>query len=540
MKKLCLISLILLFATSLILGSCAEPEPEPAPAPSPAPKPAPSPAPAPTPAPAPGEPVRGGIMKYIGADFPRNLGYTPEHGPGDDMLAIMERLCQWDAKGNLVGVLAESWEGDPQALTITWHLRKGVKFHDGTDWNAEALRWNFQLLLDNKRLTDGQYIKSLEVVDTYTLKMHLTEYRWLMFRNYGGAIMISPTAFEKAGGGDIEKSKEWARQNPVGTGAFKYDDYLRDSYYKIAKNENYWREGKPYLDGIELRFIPDPMVAAATMEAQEADIWVAVSAVQNIIDLQEKGFKINASPGMFNAILFNSSDPESPFANKKVREAVEYAIDRPTVAQMLGQGWYEPLHQMSTSTSPSYIPGYDPRPFNPEKARQLLEEAGYKDGFKTTLLALDFAQDAVAAIQSYLGDVGITVEPDICDLGRFFGTVFGTGWNDMVYSPSGIDPDATELFAHFGPNPLTYRTGNIYKSPEFLALCTEALDPKYKNALEAMDKIKAAIKQGGEDAMIVPLWTTCSVAIMQPYVHSDYQTVHSSIWTPCNDWKEEP
>ena len=443
-------------------------------------------------------------MKYIGPDFPRTPGYIPEQGPGDDMLGIMQRLCQWDQDGNLIPILAESWEGDPEEMTITWHLREGVKFTDGSDWNAEVLRWNFQLRLDNNKLTDGQYVESLEVVDTHTLKMHLTHYTWLMFRNYGGSIMASKEAFENAGPDD-ETRIAWARENPVGTGPFKVVEFQRDTLYKLDRNEDYWEPGKPHLDGIELRYIPDPMVAAATMEAGEADIWVNVSTPQHIIDLQEKGFKINESTGMFFAILFDSNDPDSPFANQKVREAVEYAIDRPTIAQMLGQGLWEPLHQMSSSISPAYIEGYDPRPFNPEKARQLLEEAGYSDSIHTTLLAMDADRDAIAAIQSNLADVGITVDLDIADFGRYLGSLFVEGWSGLAYGLSGIDPDGTELFAHYGPNPLTFKTNTMYKSPEFLAKCNAALDPKYNNAYEAIDKIKEATKQGSEDAMIVLL-----------------------------------
>jgi peptide/nickel transport system substrate-binding protein len=234
--------------------------------------------------------------------------------------------------------------------TITWHLRKGVKFHDGTDWNAEACRWNFQMGLDAKRLTDGQYVKSLEVVDLYTIKMYLTDFNWLMIENYGWNQNISPTAFEKAGGGDIEKSKDWARMNAVGTCPFKFADFQRDTFVRYVKNDNYWRPGMPYLDSMECRFIPDTMTASATMEAKEADVWTDVGDVQNILSLKDKGLRVNWGPGMFFLIMFNSSDPNSIFANKKVRESIEYAINRPALAEMLGYGQYEPLKQMASST----------------------------------------------------------------------------------------------------------------------------------------------------------------------------------------------
>jgi len=482
----------------------------------------------------------GGIMKCIRSTFPAVLGYPPEFFPVDSicMLPVIERLSEWDEKGNPTPVLAESWEGDPVNKTITWHLRKGVKFHDGTDWNAEACRWNFQLSLDTNSLPDGQFVKSMEVVDEYTLKMYLSEYtRLLIQENYSWEMMISPTAFEKAAGGDFEKGKEWARLNPVGTGPFKLAEFQRDNLIRYVRNDNYWRKDMPYLDGIELRWIPDPLTASAMMEAGEADMWHDVAAIQNIIDLENKGLKVNWGPGMFFAILPNSSDPNSIFANKKVREAIEYAIDRPAIANMLGFGKYEPLHQIAPSAWPGYVPGYDPRPYNPAKARELLTEAGYPTGFKTKLLGTDLARDALTALQTYLKDVGIDAEPDIADMGRYFGAVFGTGWSDLVLAASGINPSTTDLFIHFGPSPMTYRTGTIAKSPEYLALCDKALHT-YDDA-EYIKVIKEIVKQAGEDAMIIPLYRSAAVAVMQPYVHSDYFIIHGVIWTSYDDWMEE-
>jgi peptide/nickel transport system substrate-binding protein len=492
------------------------------------------------PAPALGQPVKGGILKAIRPTFPKVIGYRPEFAPVDTMFAlpVIERLNQWDEKGNPIPVLAENWKGDPVNKTITWYLRKGVKFHDGTDWDAEACRWNLQLQIDTKSLPDGPYVKSLEVIDKYTIKMYLTEYtRLLTQENYGWAMMVSPTAFNKAGGGDIEKSKEWARKNSVGTGPFKVVDFKRDAFIKYERNDNYWRKGMPYLDGMELRFIPDPMTASAMMEAKEADAWHDVAFVRNVLDLEQKGFKVVWGPGMFWAILPNSNDPKSPFANKKVREAIEYALDRPAIAKMVGYGKYEPLHQIAPSKWPGYVPGYNPRPYNPDKAKKLLAEAGYPNGFKTAMLATEWMRDGATAIKSYLEAVGIDARLDIADMGRYFGAVFGTGWSDLVFAASGINPSTTDLFIHFGPEPMTYRTGTIKKSPEYLALCKEALhiydDAKY------IEKIKQIVKKAGEDAMVIPVYVSAQANVMQPYVHSNYVKIHSVIWYSYEDWLEK-
>jgi peptide/nickel transport system substrate-binding protein len=478
---------------------------------------------------------KGGVLRCIRSTFPKVLGYAPEMGPVDSMfvLPILERLLDWDEKGNFVPQLAESWEGDPQNKTVTWHLRKGVKFHDGTPFNAEALKWNFQLGIDAGRLTDHQFVKSLDVVDEYTVRMNLSEYTSLAFENYGWVILISPTAFKANGG------KEWARTHPVGTGPFKLAEFKRDTSIRYERNPDYWRKNYPLLDAIEIRFIPDPITASMMMESKEADAWLDVSSMRIVLDLQQKGFKINWGSGMFWSLLPNSKDQSLPFANKKVREAMEYAINRPAMAKSLGFGKFEPLTQIVPSASPAYVPGYDPRPYNPEKAKQLLAEAGYPKGFDTTLLVYDTpaTRDVGTAVQSYLAEVGIRAAVDVADAGRYYGAVFSpAGWRDLAIVQSGINPDGTDIFVHWGPRPMTFRFGNPAKSPEYLALCEKAL--KTYDAAGLKSVLKQAVKQGSDDAMVVPLFRSGQAVVLQPHVHTDYIKIHSVTWFSYQDWME--
>ena len=478
------------------------------------------------------KPQYGGVLKAIRGTFPKVLGLPSEMSPGDKIFALpfAERLTNWDAKGNMAPVLAESWDEDPAGKTITFHLRKGITFTDGSPFNADAARWNLQMRLDRKRLTDGKYVKSFEVLDEHTLRVHVKDYHSELAFNYGWQQMFSKKAFETHG-------EEWVRKNGVGTGPFKFAEFKRDNIIKYVRNDHYWRKGYPYLDGMEIRFIPDVMTGSAMMQSNEVDSWLEVTDVQMVLDLEKKGYKVNWGPGMFWAILPNSSDPKSPYYDKRVREALEYAIDRPTVAKMLGYGKYEPLTQMSYSAAPSYVPGYDPRPYNPEKAKQLLAEAGYPNGFATTLLTMSNNQDSGAALKAYLEAIGLKVKLDLADMGRYFGALFHTGWNDLVFAANGIDPDGTEIFIHFGPDPMTYKTGNIKKSPEFLAACDVALHTYDKK--QNMEKIKQIVKQGGEDAMIVPVYRSAQAYVMQPYVHDTYMRIHTIIWQPWDTWMEK-
>jgi peptide/nickel transport system substrate-binding protein len=488
--------------------------------------------------PSPGSPRHGGVLRRVVTSFPKILGYPVEFAPidADFSAPALERLVSWDEAGNLIPVLAESWEGDPEKKTITWRLRNGIFFTDGTAWNAEALKWNWESSIRAGRLIDGDSVKSLEVIDDHTLRMHLSDYHRMIFHNYGWSVMISPTAFEKAGGGDLEKSKEWARSNAVGTGPFRIVEFRRDVLIRYERNECYWRKDQPYFDGIESRLIPDPMIASAIMQAREADMFVNVD-VRTALDLEQMGFKVNWGTGMLMALLPNSSDPASPYADRRVRKALEYAINRPSLAKMIGHGKYEPLTQLAGTKFPGYVPDFDPRPYNAAKARQLLAEAGYPEGFRTEIMADEQGRDLAAAIQSYLGKVGIEVDLDIADTARYTASVFADGWSGLVLAASGINPDATDLFVHFGPDPMTYRTGNIAKSDEYMALCDDALHT-YDDAGH-YSVLKRMVRQASDDAMVVPLYITAMATVMQPYVYSDYPKIHIIIWKSYEDWMEE-
>ncbi|MFP4642664.1 MAG: ABC transporter substrate-binding protein [Dehalococcoidia bacterium] len=391
-------------------------------------------------------------------------------------------------------------------------------------------KFNWQQELDQGALTDGEYLESMEIVDEYTLRMHVTEYYSTMVENYGWDLMFSPTAIQNNG-------VEWARTHAVGTGPFKLVDFKRDVSITYEKNDNYWREGMPYLDGMEIQFIPDVMTARSMLEAGESDVWMEMNEVKHVLDLEKKRYKTNKGLGYLWALLPNSSDPDSPLSDERVRAAIEYAIDRPALVETIGLGEFEPLHQLASSEWPGYVEGYDPRPYNLEKAKQLLDEAGYADGFKIKLLARTDSKDPAAMIKDYLSEVGIEVQLDVADMGRYYASVFSDGWEGLVFTLSGINPTPTDLFVHYGSNPLTYNTGDIKKSDRFLNLCEQALHTF--NQAERIDLIKQAVKQAGEDAMIIPLYRETHASVLQPYVHSDYFKLHSVIWPAHKTWMEE-
>ena len=278
-KSLLLLSIVVIVISGLLLASCAEPEPEPAPAPAPSPEPAPAPEPEPTvPMPStsamPGERTYGGVLRIIATSGPQVLSYVAEMGPGDHagVFPAAENLVQaTDERMSGPGVepfLCESVEEDIENLTMTWNLRKGIMFHDGTEMTAEVVAWNFQMILDAGALPHTDFLKEMIVIDKYTLKMDLHKWSNQLMPDWGyWPVITSKAAYDAAAGGDPEAGKEFQRVNIVGTGPFMLEEYKRDDHMTWVKNPNYWQPGRPYLDGIEIRYIPDPVTARAAFEA---------------------------------------------------------------------------------------------------------------------------------------------------------------------------------------------------------------------------------------------------------------------------------
>jgi ABC-type transport system substrate-binding protein len=462
-------------------------------------------------------------------------GYPPNNDGWSRMLNT-ERLIDWDEKGNIIPELAASWDVDVANKTITWHMQKGVLFQDGTDFDAEAARWNMQTFIDLNLQTDGKKVVSLDVIDKYTLKESLTEMTSQAVLNFGWVQMFSPTAYKING-------DEWAKTHEVGTGPFEFVDWERDNYANFKRFDNYWR-GKPYLEGIKLIVIPDATTASAMMQAGQADMWVE-PPIKFAVELEQKKFTINWGLGYFWALWPNSADAGSVYANKLVREAIEYAIDRPAMAKTMGFGAYEALAQIIPKNTDGYIEGYDPRPYNPDKARELLTQAGYANGFDTTILCNNSNQDVATAIQSYLGAVGIRVSLDIADFGRYYTELmsgfFGGGqggFKDLAVGYVGIDiPSITGIIRHLGPTPMTGILGiNGAKSPEFLSLIDKALQTY--NPADMTKVTQEVVKQASEDVLVVPLFRVPYGTSMQTWVHSDYDLQHGVVWYCWDDWMD--
>ena len=296
-------------------------------------------------------PQYGGTLRILCQPSVMNLGAPGERYGGywDTMVhkPAIEYLVDLKAGGEVVPWLATDWEFTPDYSSAVFHIRKGVKFHDGTDLNAEAVKWNIDTGLASRwRGLDNW--KSIDVIDTYTVRVNFKYFSnsfWINFSEAGNNRgFISPTAFKKNG-------ETWAKSNPVGTGPFIIERFNRNTGCRLVRNNEYWQEGKPYLDAIEIDYVLEALPLTMSFRNGEAQaIYIPRGfAVKTKSELVAEGFKLAplaTGAGVFQ-FMPDSANADSPLADKTVREAIEYAINRPHLAKAMGEGLTPASYQIA-------------------------------------------------------------------------------------------------------------------------------------------------------------------------------------------------
>jgi len=332
------------------------------------------------------------------------------------MRHVYEPLIAIAPNGELVPCLAERWEVSSDGLTVTLYLRKGVKFHDGSYLDAETVKMNFERWLDPTvkvplRAQLGP-VDHVEVVDDYTVRVYLKEPFAPFLRALASYLLIaSKEAIKKYGNATIE--------TPAGTGPFKFVSWEKGKRVVLERFDDYWGD-KPALQRVEWYIIPEASTRVTALLSGDVDFAYNLPAT----DLD----RLKSTPGVTvltptsNRVIFVALLPKGPLANPLVRQALNYAVDKAAIIQSVLYG----LAQEADSPVPSHFFGYYPMPkydYNPEKAKQLLAQAGYPNGFKMVLLhptgryLMD--KQVAEAIQAYLAKVGVQVELKTMDWPSF-------------------------------------------------------------------------------------------------------------------------
>jgi len=458
---------------------------------------------------------------------PVAFGYPPESTPLDSVgsMGVLEALIGVDKSGEPTPLLATAWTLSDDGLSVVFELRKGVKFHDNTDFNAASVKWNMDENIKTRRITT---VSSVDIVDDYKVKFNLPQFNNAVYTQISDIPYVSRASVEKNG-------VDWAKANAVGTGPFKQKSFTRDVSVVKVRFDNYWNKDMPYTDGITHIFIPDATTAMMSFQSGEGNVLVIGSDGKEAKDLAAKGYVVRGFPGMANFLSTDSNNPESPFSKIQVRQALEYAIDKKTITAALGFGFMDAINQLAPAGFVGKNPNIADRPYDPAKAKQLLAAAGYPQGFKTKLMAIQaFTNpESVTAIQTNLNQVGITTEIDLMDIGRGMGTLMG-GWkNGMMIAGTGLDPNLCQrLSADLG-----------VKSPMSPSLKRpDQWQPTLDKAMAARDVqtrdkyLQDLMKVAVDDMFVVPLWTTYDLAAMYKTINSDMLINHHIKWNPASAW----
>jgi ABC-type transport system substrate-binding protein len=485
--------------------------------------------------------VAGGILRHITPAGPQDVGFWAKMGPTDEgpIFPSVERICEYTPDRKLVPFLAKTFIEDPKALTMTCELNPGIMFHDGTELTAEVAKWNYQMGIDGKKLQYADVVKSIDVKDKYTYVINLTRWDNQLINSLGWVPMFSQDAFTKSGA-DAKAREAWAMDHCVATGPFVMKEYVRDQSITWEKNPTYWQKGLPLLDGIDYKTVTDATTAAQLMQAGQADIWQNADA-QSQDQMKKAGFNDQSAwAGFIYHLMPNTMDPKSPCNKQQVREAVEYAINKEEMIGALGYGIDKPIY----AVEPEGEWGGDAiavkRTYDPAKAKQLLVDAGYPNGCPIDVLAIAGAGGGNPygeAIKGYLDAAGFQTNLDIADPGRFYGSMFGTGWKDLGLMFSGMDPNGLiSCNRWWSPTPMTNLT-SFKRPPEFAKLFADA----NAGTDEATQKAGTAaiVKMMNEQALMIPLYLEPAGLIVAKYVHTEYPAEGFIRWDWANAWMDK-
>jgi len=397
--------------------------------------------------------------------------------------------------GTITPKLAESWEinSDPKNPSYTFRLRKGVKFHDGTDFNAQAFVWNFKKYTEGGMLSVVRYIKSYDILDDYTLRMPLTMWRNTILPAFLMAPIVSPTAFDKNG-------EEGTRWNTVGTGPYKQADFARDVSFRAVRNENYWDKGKPYLFEVEYLSVPEELTRLALFKSGKGDIMNLNKNGRVAAELQAQGNQIITQMSGTMSLMPDSANATSPWSNLKARQAAEYAIDKEQIAKALGFGFGKAAYQWYPEGTMPYNPVLPGRKYDPAKAKQLLSEAGFPNGFKTKIIAQSTEnRDVVVSIQSYLKAVGIDTDLDFPEPAKYTSYTLGTWENALLCTTMQTGAQPTQGIA-FTATPRTQFKGNL-SPPNWMPMYDKIMTTPTLDQNVLWEGFKAIY----DDVMIIPV-----------------------------------
>ncbi len=430
---------------------------------------------------------------------PYMLSETPTNSVNFNMF---EGLVFFDSELNIMPGLAKSWEAEDDT-TWVFYLREGVEFHNGEEMTAEDVKFSFERAKNHPKSQQKSSVADVESVsvrDKYTVEIKTTYPAPVLTRKIQSIVIYSKDYVEA-------NSDQYLQNNPVGTGPYMLESWNKDEEMVLTFFEDYWRE-KPEVDRAVLRPISNPATRVAALLSGEVDVLIDLP-VQDMEKVENaEGVNVISIPDT-RLIFLGMNYQEGPFADKRVRQAVYHAINEDAIVEHVMNGHAYPASQLS----PDFVFGHDPDldrlEYDPEKAKKLLAEAGYPDGFT---VQFDSSNDRYVndgqiaqAVAIQLARVGINVELNVQTKSAHFDKILArnTDFYLLGLSSSGDGGSALELLVHTPDDKYgRFNLGN-YSNKEIDNVIEEAARTIDED--KRLNLLQKAARMTMEDVGLIPL-----------------------------------
>ncbi len=369
-----------------------------------------------------------------------DLCYGADRNASNAGWRLFNSLVVVNDDGLIEPALAEKWEVSEDGKVYTMYLRKGVKFHNGEDFTADSVvfSWNRGRGNDVTWRKKWDIVKAIDKIDEYTVRLHLEAPYPLLLRQVSYFWNIVPEGYLK------EVGEDGFTKHPVGTGPFRFVEWKKGDRLVYEANPDYWEPGKPRVARVIFRPIPESATRMAAIKTGEMDIVSRLTAEEAAMLKNTPDVKVIEYPvDRVFYITFNNltSGKGLPTENALVRQAMNWAVDMEAIIGALFNGHGRPVSGFFVPSNLGYDETVKPFGYDPKKARELLKQAGYADGFDIELAAPTGAysqfEQVCEAIQGYLSEVGIRVKLTLMESGKYWDLeakkelppLFGDSWS---------------------------------------------------------------------------------------------------------------
>lgn len=482
-----------------------------------------------------GEPRYGGVLVRA-AIYGDAESLDPHHATrvaaNMHLMNIFDGLVYLSEEGLEEPAVAESWDLSADGLVYTFYLREGVLFHNGREVTADDVKYSMERVMDPQNESphmlrfesivgarefiagEADEVVGLQAVDDYTVRFELVDVDNLFLRELTTlAGYILPKE-------EVERLGDRFSENPVGCGPFVFEGWVKDSEITMTAFEDYYR-GRPYLDRVVARIIREPATREMEFESGGIDMYVLTDPQYARLqdDARYMDYLIEVPELFMRHIGFHTQKP--PLDDVRVRQAINYAIDRNVIIEQVLHGKAYPAMGWFPPTNPGYNPDIvnHAYTYDPDKARELLADAGYEDGFTVTCLTTDhpaWGLPALEAAMGYLEDVGITVIPELQEGAVVLARAYEGDFEMYIHSFGIAHPLDLRRRSHtetFGAPGNTFRYSN------------EVVDSLLDRAMRAVDRDEMLELLREAELIILeeaPTWFynyNKAVMIHQPWVH---------------------